>query len=115
LAGTINEKARLKLAAATAMLKIVGNDAITAGTTAQGETTIIAASTPASQIMTPTQWHTLATVLLSEEEFVRDKFALKLHKGINNDIKFKDTLSSFINLNFRLKIELNCKKISVSN
>lgn len=80
LAGTTHEKARLKLAAAAAMLKIVGNDSITA--TSQGDTTLIAASSPSSAVITPTQWHTLATILLADEEYVRDRFALKLHKGL---------------------------------
>lgn len=84
LAGTTHEKARLKLAAASAMLKIVGNDSITTSTTAnqQGDTTIHTTTSTSSSIITPTQWHTLATMLLDKEDFVREKFALKLHKGL---------------------------------
>ena len=32
--------------------------------------------------MSADQWHTLATVLLDSEEFVREKFSVKLHKGL---------------------------------
>lgn len=82
LAGTSHEKARLKLAAASAMLKIVGNDSITTNTTNQGDGTIHTTTSTSSSIITPTQWHTLATMLLDKEDFVREKFALKLHKGL---------------------------------
>ncbi|XP_015792482.1 sister chromatid cohesion protein PDS5 homolog B [Tetranychus urticae] len=132
LAGTTHEKARLKLAAAAAMLKIVGNDSITA--TSQGDTTaIVAASSPSSAVITPTQWHTLATILLAEEEYVRDRFALKLHKGLislslgleflalfclggyyQHENPFKNKLRSYLVLNIAKRRDL-VKSKSVTN
>lgn len=82
LAGTTLEKAHLRLAGGVAMLKIASNDSITSISTG-GETTVTT-NCPTSCIMTPIQWHTLSTLLLDEEDFVREKFALKLHKGLSS-------------------------------
>jgi len=79
--GTTLEKAQLRLAAALAMLKIACNDSITSSST-NGDNTIIQSSSTTLSIMSPQQWHSLATVLLDQEEFVREKFSLKLHKGL---------------------------------
>lgn len=82
LAGTTLEKAHLRLAAAVAMLKIASNDSITSIAN-NGEATV-ATNSPTSCIMSPVQWHTLSTILLDSEDFVREKFALKLHKGLSS-------------------------------
>ena len=78
-AGTTLERAHLRLAAALAMLKITINDSYTA-TAGQLDTTLF--QNPSNSILQPQQWHALATVLIDSEEFVREKFALKLHKGL---------------------------------
>jgi sister-chromatid-cohesion protein PDS5 len=95
--GTTLEKAYLRLAAGSAMLKIAANDSITSITTNNGETTIVAASSSAtSTVMLPAQWHTLSTLLLDPQEFVREKFAQKLHKGLVSlalGLEFLATLS----------------------
>jgi len=77
LAGTTIEKAHLRLAAGIAMLKIAANDAMTS----VGDTTVVSTSAT-STIMNPGQWHVLSTLVIDPEEFVRDKFSLKLHKGL---------------------------------
>lgn len=81
LGGTTLERAHLRLAAAIGMLKIISNDAITTATTAQGDTTFFSTNSVTNQIMSPSQWHILSTTLLDSEDFVKEKFALKLHKG----------------------------------
>lgn len=81
LAGTTIEKAHLRLAAGNAMLKIVSNDSI-ASAPPHSETTIVSTSNATSPIITPSQWHVLSQVLIDKEDFVRDKFAIKLHKGL---------------------------------
>lgn len=91
LGGTTLEKAHLRLAAGIAMIKIVSNDSITqinSGTNSSnlnlaGEnanTSIV--QTPTSQVITPTQWHVLSTLLLDKEDFVRERFAAKLNKNL---------------------------------
>lgn len=80
-AGTTLEKAHLRLAAAVGMLKICYNDAMTAASP-NGDTTFIQNTAVTSQILTAQQWHVLATVILDENDFVRDKFMVKLHKGL---------------------------------
>ena len=88
--GTRTERAHLKLAAATAMIKICSNDSIaslTGGTTVTTATgtevvPVVQTSQATSTILSPVQWHVLARVLLTDEEFVREKFAQKLHKGL---------------------------------
>lgn len=82
LGGTTLEKAHVRLAAAVGMLKICSNDAMTTTSSPTGETSIIQATSPTSPILTPLQWHVLSTMLLDPEEFVREKFALKLHKSL---------------------------------
>jgi len=83
LAGTTVEKAHLRLAAAAAMLKIAANDAVTSVAGPNGEPTVFSTSMSAtSSIVNPTEWHILSTVLIDGEEFVREKFAQKLHKGL---------------------------------
>ncbi len=79
--GTTLEKAHLRLAAALAMLKIACNDSMTASSN-NGDNTIVQNSSTTLSIMTPQQWHSLATIILDPEEFVREKFSLKLHKGL---------------------------------
>ncbi|RWS23881.1 hypothetical protein B4U80_05305, partial [Leptotrombidium deliense] len=125
IGGTSLEKAFIRVAAANAMLKIVSNDAITAATTSQGDTTIVSASSPTSQIMSAPQLHALSTVLLDAEEFVREKFALKLHKGLislslgleflsilclggtfDNNTTFKNKLRSYLHLNLAKRRDL---------
>ena len=95
--GTTLEKEYLRLAAGAAMLKIAANDSITSITTNNGETTIVATSSSAtSTVMLPAQWHTLSTILLDQQEFVREKFAQKLHKGLVSlalGLEFLATLS----------------------
>lgn len=81
LAGTTIERAHLRLAAGNAMLKIVSNDSITSAPP-HSETTIVSTSNATSPIITPPQWHVLSRVLIDQEEFVREKFAIKLHKGL---------------------------------
>lgn len=85
LGGTTLEKAHLRLAGALAMIKICSNDALTATTCAgdiNSNANVVQTSTATSSILTPTQWHVLSTVLIDHEEFVREKFALKLHKAL---------------------------------
>ncbi|RWS10891.1 hypothetical protein B4U79_10779 [Dinothrombium tinctorium] len=125
LGGTTLEKAFLRLAAASAMIKIVSNDAITAATTTQGDTTLVSASSSTSQIISAPQLHVLSTVLLDQEEFVREKFAAKLHKGLmslslgleflailclggtfDNNLAFKNKLRSYLLLNLAKRRDL---------
>ncbi|KAI1280333.1 Sister chromatid cohesion protein PDS5 -like protein B [Halotydeus destructor] len=79
IGGTTVEKAHLRMAAASAMLKIVNNDSLTA---VNGDPTSSQVTSPTSPIISAQQWHTLATVLLDREDFVREKFGLKLHKAL---------------------------------
>lgn len=81
LGGTTLEKAHLRLAAAIAMLKIACNDALTT-IQSNGDNNGIQSTSTTLSIMQPQQWHVLATVLFDSEEFVREKFSLKLHKGL---------------------------------
>ena len=132
--GTTLERAHLRLAAALAMLKIACNDAISSVST-NGDNALIQSPSTTLQIMSADQWHTLATVLLDTEEFVREKFSLKLHKGLmslalgleflailclggtfSNDgsTSFKNKLRSYLLLNLAKRREL-IKSKSVSN
>lgn len=79
--GTTMERAHLRLASAVAMIKIVCNDAI-AAIPGQGEPPVIQTVATTSGILSAQQWHTLSTVLLDPEEFVRERFSLRLHKGL---------------------------------
>lgn len=81
LAGTTIEKAHLRLSAGNAMLKIVSNDSVTSAPP-HSETTIVSTFNATSAIITPPQWHVLSQVLIDKVEFVREKFAIKLHKGL---------------------------------
>ena len=81
LAGTSLEKAHLRLAAGNAMLKIVSNDSITSAPP-HSETTVMSIASATSNVISATQWHVLSQVLIDKEEFVREKFAIKLHKGL---------------------------------
>ena len=94
LAGTTLERAHLRLAAGIAMIKIVSNDSITqvngTSNSSSSAVTIIDGTTnmasvvqqPTSQVMAPKQWHVLATLLLDQEDFVRERFAAKLNKNL---------------------------------
>lgn len=96
LAGTTTEKAHLRLVAANAMLKIVANDSITVekshknnldgDTGEKGESSFNLKKAPAgvSTLISPPQLHMLATALIDEKEFVREKFAIKLNKKLLN-------------------------------
>lgn len=78
--GTILEKAYLRLAAATAMLKIASNDSLSAIT--ENTEFIFQRYTTTLDIMSAQQWHCLATVMIDSQEFVREKFLQKLNKGL---------------------------------
>ena len=84
LAGTTLEKAHLRLSAGLAMLKIVANDATTTTSLTQtpDNQTPPIATTSTSPIISPYQWHALGRLLIDEEDFVRERFAIKLHKGL---------------------------------
>lgn len=94
LAGTTIEKAHLRLAAANAMIKIVANDSITAerspksnfdgdGSENKSESlNLKKAPAAVSTLITPPQLHILATALIDPQEFVREKFSIKLHKKL---------------------------------
>lgn len=93
LAGTTLERAHLRLAAGIAMIKIVSNDSITqvnGGSNSSSSVATIDGTTnmatvvqqPTSQVMAPKQWHVLATLLLDQEDFVRERFAAKLNKNL---------------------------------
>lgn len=133
-AGTTLEKAHLRLAAALAMIKIACNDAMTS-ISSNGDNALIQSSSTTLAIMTADQWHTLATVLLDAEEFVREKFSQKLHKGLmslslgleflailclggtftnEGSTGFKNKLRSYLLLNLAKRREL-IKSKSVSN
>ena len=88
LGGTTLERAHLRLAAGVAMIKIVSNDSITqvnpSGSSSisnQADTTAMV-QLPTSQLISPKQWHVLATLLLDPEDFVRERFAAKLNKNL---------------------------------
>lgn len=78
--GTILEKAYLRMSAALGMLKIASNDALSAITSTNEH--IFQKYSVTLDIMSAQQWHSLATVLLDNQEFVREKFLLKLNKGL---------------------------------
>jgi len=87
--GTTLERAHLRLAAGIAMIKIVANDSITQVTptgsaavmsSTENSTSIV--QVPTSQLISPKQWHVLATLLLDSEDFVRERFAAKLNKNL---------------------------------
>lgn len=85
LVGTELERAHLRLAAGLAMVKIVANDATTSANLAQGADAAITppvATSTTSTILSPIQWHALGKLLLDPVEFVRERFALKLHKSL---------------------------------
>jgi len=94
LVGSTMEKAHLRLAAANAMIRIVANDSITAekspkanidGDSGEGRTdglNLKRAPAGVSTLITPPQLHVLATTLIDPQEFVRERFALKLHKKL---------------------------------
>ena len=80
LAGTIYERAYLRLNAGLAMIKISSFDALT--TINSNNEHVFGKFAVTLDIMHPTQWHTLATCLLDTQNFVRERFLLKLHKGL---------------------------------
>lgn len=94
LAGTTTEKAHLRLVAAIAMIRIAANDSITAekaskntldgdgGENKSDSLNLKRAPAAVSTLITPQQLHVLATALIDPQEFVRDKFSLKLHKKL---------------------------------
>lgn len=94
LAGTTLEKAHLRLAAATAMIRIAANDSITIDKASRNSLDGDSSEsknenpnlkrTPAgiSTLITPQQIHILATALIDPQEFVRDRFSIKLHKKL---------------------------------
>lgn len=93
LAGTTLEKAHLRLAAANAMVRIASHDSITTDKTPRntldgdgGERsdTLNLRKAPAavSSLIMPQHLHVLATALIDPQEFVREKFATKLHKKL---------------------------------
>jgi len=94
LAGTTTEKAHLRLAAANAMLRIAANDSITTekssknnvdgdhGESRNDNLNLKRAPAAVSTLITPQQLHILATALIDPQEFVREKFSLKLHKKL---------------------------------
>lgn len=94
LAGTTNEKAHLRLAAANAMIRIAANDSITTdksskntfdGDSSEGKgdnLNLKKAPAAISTLITPQQLHILATALIDPQEFVRERFSLKLHKKL---------------------------------
>lgn len=93
LVGTTNEKAHLRLAAANAMIRIVANDSITADKTPKNpdgdgheskndSPNLKRAPAAVSTLITPSQLHVLATTIIDTQEFVRDRFAIKLHKKL---------------------------------
>lgn len=94
LAGTTTEKAHLRLAAANAMIRIAANDSITAEKSTrnnlEGDGTenksdnlnLKRAPAAVSTLITPQQLHILATALIDNQEFVREKFSVKLHKKL---------------------------------
>lgn len=95
LAGTTTEKAHLRLAAALSMLRIVANDCITAEkpnkNNSDGDSvdksdnlSLKKTSAAVSTLITPPQLHVLATALIDQQEFVREKFSLKLHKKLSS-------------------------------
>lgn len=95
LAGTTLEKAHLRLAAANAMIRIAANDNIIADkvpknstdgeNNGEGKPDVISSKrAPAgiSTLFTPSHLHVLATALIDSQEFVRERFAVKLHKKL---------------------------------
>lgn len=91
LAGTTNEKSHLRLAAAKAILYIVSNDTLTIDQRRKSSHTggdervakhLIRSPAAVSTLISPPQLNTLATTLIDPQEFVREKFALKLHKRL---------------------------------
>lgn len=95
LAGTTLEKAHLRLAAANAMVKIVANDSITrddrsnknnmdgdGGESKSDNLNVKRQPAGVSTLISPSQIHVLATALIDPQEFVREKFSLKLHKKL---------------------------------
>lgn len=78
--GTILEKAYLRLAASTAMIKIASNDALSAIT--ESNEFVFQRFTPTLDIMSAQQWHCLGTVMIDSQEFVREKFLSKLNKSL---------------------------------
>lgn len=94
-AGTVLEKAFLKLSAALAMLKIASNDALTSINPANNEP-VFQKFSSTLDIMSAQQWHCLAHVFLDQQEFVREKFLTKLNKGLislNLGLEFLSYLS----------------------
>lgn len=94
LAGTTIEKAHLRLTAANAMVRIVANDSIAVeknpknslygdgGDTKSDNISFKKSPSPVSNLMSPQQLHVLATTLIDNQEFVREIFAVKLHKRL---------------------------------
>lgn len=91
LAGTTIEKAHLRLAAANAMLRIAANDSITTDKSKndangdgneKSDLNLKRAPAAISPLISPQQLHILATTLIDTEDFVKEKFALKLHKKL---------------------------------
>lgn len=94
-AGTVLEKAYLKLSAALAMLKIASNDALTSINPTNNEP-VFQKFSSTLDIMSAQQWHCLAHVFLDQQEFVREKFLTKLNKGLislNLGLEFLSYLS----------------------
>lgn len=106
--GTVLEKAYLRLSAALAMLKIASNDALSS-INVNNEPVYQKCSTTLD-VMSAQQWHSLATILLDNLEFVREKFLTKLHKGLlslNLGLEFLAIFSLgglFENNSFKTKI-----------
>lgn len=94
LAGTTIEKAHLRLAAANAMIRIVANDSIAVdkqsknsldGDNNDSKSDNISfkkAPSPVSNLISPQQLHVLATSLIDNQDFVKEIFAIKLHKRL---------------------------------
>lgn len=78
--GTVLEKAYLTLSAALAMLKIASNDSLSSIST--NNEPIFQKCSTTLDIMSAQQWHCLSTVMLDSQEFVREKFLVKLNKGL---------------------------------
>lgn len=80
-AGTLLEKAFLKLSAALAMLKIASNDSVTS-INPINKKPIFQKFGYTLDIMSTEQWLCLSNVFFDEHEFVRENFLTKLNKGL---------------------------------
>lgn len=82
LAGTIYERAYLRLNAGLAMLKVASFDALT--TINSNNEHVYGKYAVTLDIMHPTQWHALALCILDNQQFVRDRFLFKLNKNLSS-------------------------------